>query len=157
PQCRLRFLFLMLAILSTGSVLLWGQEVTATINGTVTDPSGAGIAGATVAATDLDRNVKATTTTNDTGAYSFPRLPVSRYSVRVEAKGFQAAQNPEIVLVLNQVAKVDFQLPVGSVTQTVEVTATTPILQTESTHVETLVDTRAIVSMPLSTRNYGQL
>jgi hypothetical protein len=58
---------------------------------------------------------------------------------------------------LNQVAKVDFQLPVGSVTQTVEVTATAPILQTESTHVETLVDTRAIVSMPLSTRNYGQL
>lgn len=154
---RLRILLLTLAALFIGSVLLYGQEVTATINGTITDPSGMGIPGATVTATDLERNVKTTTTTNAAGAYSFPRLPVSRYSIRVEAKGFQASVKPEIPLVLNQVARVDMQLQVGNVSQTVEVTSAPPILETQSTNVETLINSRAIVNMPLSTRNYGQL
>ena len=154
---RLRSLFFALTALSIGSMLVLGQEVTATINGAVTDPSGRGVPGATVTATDLERNVKTTTTTNSAGAYSFPLLPVSRYSIRVEAKGFQAAVKPEVLLVLNQVARVDMQLQVGNVSQTVEVTSAPPILETESTHVETLIDSHAIVSMPLSTRNYGQL
>ena len=150
------FLYVAAAWLA-GAMVVWGQEVTATINGTVTDPSGSAVSGATVTATDLERNVKTTTTTNAVGAYSFPRLPVSRYSIRVEAKGFQTAVQPDILLVLNQIAKVDVQLQVGNVSQTVEVTSAPPILETESTNVETLIDSRAIVNMPLSTRNYGQL
>ncbi len=146
-----------LAALSVGAMTMSGQEVTATINGTVTDPSGAAVSGARVVATDLDRGVKTTTTTNGAGAYTFPRLPVSRYSVRVEANGFQAAVKPEVLLVLNQIAKVDVQLQVGNVSQTVEVNSAAPILQTESTQVGTLIDSHALVSMPLSTRNYGEL
>lgn len=133
------------------------NEVTATIDGTVTDATGAAVVGATVTATDLERGVKTQTTTNGAGLYTFPRLPVSRYSVRVEAKGFQAAVKPNILLVLNQIAKVDVQLQVGNISQTVEVSSAPPILQTESTQVGTLIDSRAIVTMPLSTRNYGQL
>lgn len=144
-------------MLLTATVAAWGQEVTATINGTVTDPSGAPVMGATVTATDLERNVKTQTTTNGAGLYTFPRLPVSRYSIRVEAKGFQSALKPEVLLVLNQIAKIDVQLQVGNVSQTVEVSSAAPILQTESTQVGTLIDSHAIVSMPLSTRNYGQL
>ncbi len=145
------------AAMLMASVPAWGQEVTAAINGVVTDPSGAPVSGATVTATDLERNVKTPTTTNSAGAYNFPRLPVSRYSIRVEAPGFQVAVKPEVLLVLNQVAKIDMQLQIGNVNQTVEVTSAAPILQTESTQVGTLIDSHAIVSMPLSTRNYGQL
>ncbi len=147
----------MLAVMLTASFTARGQEVTAAINGTVTDPSGAAIANATVTATDLEREIKTTTTTNAAGSYSFPRLPVSRYSIRVEANGFQAAVQPNILLVLNQIAKVDVQMQVGNVNQTVEVSSAAPILQTESTQVATVIDSHAIVSMPLSTRNYGQL
>lgn len=154
---RLLSFITLFSILLLGSTVLWGQEVTATINGTVTDPSGGAVSGATVTVTDLERNVKTTSTTNAAGAYSFPRLPVSRYSVRVEASGFQAAVKPEVALVLNQVAQIDVQLQVGSISQTVEVASAAPILQTQSTQVGTLIDSHAIVSMPLSTRNYGQL
>jgi hypothetical protein len=146
-----------LAVMLAATVPVWGQEVTAAITGTVTDPTGAAVVGATVTATDLERGVKTQTTTNGAGLYTFPRLPVSRYSIRVEANGFQAAVKPEVLLVLNQIAKVDMQLQVGNITQTVEVSTAAPILQTESTQVSTLIDSHAIESMPLSTRNYGQL
>ncbi len=145
------------AVLLTATVTASAQEVTAAINGTVTDPSGAAVSNATVIATDLDRGVKTTTKTNADGVYTFPRLPVSRYEVRVEAPGFQASVRSDVALVLNQVAKVDVQLQVGAVNQTVEVTSAAPILQTETTQVGTLIDSHAIVNMPLSTRNYGQL
>ncbi len=131
--------------------------MTAAINGTVTDPSGAAVARATVTATDLERGVKTTTTTNGDGAYTFPRLPVSRYQIRVEAPGFQASVQSDVALVLNQVAKVDMQLQVGAVNQTVEVTSAAPILQTESTQVGTVIDSHVIAQVPLSTRNYNQL
>src|SRR4051812_11825952 len=67
------------------------QEVTAGINGVVTDPSGAAVAGATVTAKDLDRGTTYPTTTTGGGAYNLPRIPVGRYEVRVENPGFQAA------------------------------------------------------------------
>ena len=66
------------------------QEVTAAVNGTVTDPSGAAVANAKVTVKDLDRGTASTTTTNDGGFYTFPRLPIGNYEVRVENPGFQA-------------------------------------------------------------------
>src|SRR5579875_1142012 len=153
----MRSFLCILAVILTASLAAWGQEVTATINGNVTDPTGAAVSGATVTATDIERGVKTVTTTNADGAYTFPRLPISRYTIRVEAKGFQSAVTAEIPLVLNQIAKLDVQLQIGNVSQTVEVNSSAPVLQTESTQVGTLIDSHAIVSMPLSTRNYGQL
>ncbi len=131
--------------------------MTAAINGTVTDPSGAAVSGATVTATDLERGVKTATKTNGGGAYTFPRLPVSRYRIRVEATGFQASVKSDVALVLNQVAKIDMQLQVGAMNQTVEVSSAAPILQTESTQVGTVIDSHVIEGVPLSTRNYNQL
>ncbi len=136
---------------------LSAQEVTAAINGVVTDPSGAAIAGARVTAKDLDRGTIFPTTTGNDGAYSLPRVPIGRYEVRVENSGFQSAVQSNIVLVLNQVAKADFQLQVGSTSSTVEVTTATPLLQTEQTQLGTVIDSHAIVSLPLETRNYNQL
>ena len=71
------------------------QEVSAGITGRVTDPSGSAIVGATVTAKDLDRGTDWPTTTNEDGIYAFPRIPVGRYQLKVEAKGFKTnVQSP---------------------------------------------------------------
>src|SRR5690349_19849150 len=88
----------------------WSQEVTASITGKVTDPSGAAVANAKVTATDTDRGTVWPTVTNAEGVYDLPRLPVGNYAVKVEAPGFQAAQQSKLTLVLNQIARIDFPL-----------------------------------------------
>ncbi|MGA8025579.1 MAG: carboxypeptidase-like regulatory domain-containing protein, partial [Bryobacteraceae bacterium] len=133
------------------------QEVTAAINGVVTDPSGAAVAGAKITAKDLDRGTVYPTTTANSGLYNLPRLPVGRYEIRVENPGFQTSVESNIELVLNQVAKIDFQLKVGNVNQTVEVTTAAPVLQTETTQLGTVLDAHTNVTLPLATRNYNQL
>jgi Carboxypeptidase regulatory-like domain len=145
------------ALLLSASTALWCQEVTAAINGTVTDPSGAAVAGAKVTAKDLDRGTAYPTTTDSGGHYNLPRIPVGNYEVRVENPGFQAAVESPVVLQLNQVAKIDFQLKVGNVNETVEVTTAAPVLQTETTQLGTVLDARTNEALPLATRNYNQL
>src|SRR5581483_1958401 len=110
-----------------------GQEVTAAVVGTVTDPSGAPIKDADVTVTDAERGTTWTARTNDAGAYNLPRLPVGSYTVKVTAPGFQTALHPAFTLVLNQTARVDVQMKVGQVNETVEVTTAAPVLQTETT------------------------
>ncbi|HZP17796.1 MAG TPA: carboxypeptidase-like regulatory domain-containing protein, partial [Terriglobales bacterium] len=133
------------------------QEVTAAIVGTVTDPSGAPINGASVTATDVDRGVIWTAKTNDTGAYSILRIPIGNYRLKVEMRGFAISEVPPFTLVLNQTARVDVQMKVGAVSETVEVTGATPLLQTQSTEVSTIIDANTNVSLPLASRNYLQL
>src|ERR1700730_4929217 len=81
---------------------VWAQEVTASIVGTVTDPSGAPINGADVTATDTERGTTWSAKTNDSGSYSILRIPVGSYSVKVGASGFQTSTHPAFTLVLNQ-------------------------------------------------------
>ena len=126
----------------------FAQEVTAAINGVITDPSGAAISGAKVTVKDLDRGTVFPASTDSVGRYSLPRLPVGRYEVRAENPGFQTAIQSPVVLVLNQVAKIDFQMAIGDVNQTVEVTASAPILQTQTTQLGTVLDARTNVSLP---------
>jgi hypothetical protein len=133
------------------------QEVTATISGRVTDPSGSAIAGAKVTATDTQRGTQFPTVTNADGVYNIPRVPIGTWDVKVENAGFQAAVQKNITLVLNQVARLDFQLQVGNVSQSVEVTAAAPLLQIESTQLGTVIDSRTNAQIPLATRNYVQL
>ncbi len=135
----------------------WSQEVTAAINGLITDSSGAAVAGAKVSAKDLDRGTTFPTTTDSSGFYNLPRLPVGQYELRVENTGFQTAVRSDIVLQMNQNARVDVQLQVGNVNQTVEVTSAAPVLQTQTTQLGTVIDAKTNVQLPLATRNYIQL
>ncbi|HTM36521.1 MAG TPA: carboxypeptidase regulatory-like domain-containing protein [Terriglobales bacterium] len=144
-------------LLTAFSGLALGQDVTASIVGTVTDPSGAPIKGADIAATDRDRGAVWTAKTDDTGAYSLLRLPTGNYTVKVTAAGFQTANHAPFTLVLNQAAKIDVQMKVGQVNETVEVAGGTPILQTESPEVSTILSPEAVTSVPLAGRNYLQL
>src|SRR3984893_4775668 len=150
--------FLALVLLTTASPrLLWSQEVTANIVGTVLDPSGAPIKGAPVAATDVDRGTVWNAETNDAGAYNLLRLPIGTYTVKVTDQGFQTVSHAPFTLVLNQTARVDVQLKMGAVSTAVEVISSTPLLQTETTEVSTIIDANTNVSLPLAARNYLQL
>jgi len=133
------------------------QEVTAAIVGTVADPSGAPIKGAKVTATDTQRGTSYAGETNDSGAYNITRLPVGTYDLKVAAAGFQTAVHAAFTLVLNQTARVDVQMKVGQVSETVDVTGSAPILQTERAEVSTVIDAQTNDRLPLATRNYVQL
>jgi hypothetical protein len=148
---------MLLLALTCGAHLAWAQEVTAAITGTVTDSSGAPIAGASVTARDVARDVSYPTETNADGIYYLTRLQIGRYEIKIEAKGFRTALRPAFELVLNQVARVDVQLVVGTVSETVEITGATPLLQTETTELGTHLDHVVTQSIPLITRNYGEL
>src|SRR2546426_5546925 len=100
-----------------------GQQVTAAITGVVTDPSGAPIVNAAVTAKDTQRGTAWTTQTNEAGVYNLPRIPIGTYTVSVEAKGFQTALRPAFTLEINQTARIDVQMTIGQVSETVEVTA----------------------------------
>ncbi|MGB7864420.1 MAG: carboxypeptidase-like regulatory domain-containing protein, partial [Candidatus Sulfotelmatobacter sp.] len=134
-----------------------GQEVTAAIVGTVTDASGAPVKGAVVKATDVDRGTVWTAETNETGAYNLLRLPIGTYGVKVTAPGFETTVYPPFALVLDQTARVDAQLKVGKISETIEVTGAAPLLQTETTDISTHIDSQVTENVPLLTRNYGQL
>src|SRR5437899_1086877 len=146
-----------LVALFVGANVAWGQDVTAAITGTVTDESGAAIVGATVTAKSVERGVTFAGATNEAGIYRIAQLPVGNYDLKVEKQGFQSSLYPALVLVLNQVARIDVQLKVGQVTQTVEVTGAAPVLKTEATQVDTIVNAATNDNLPLASRNYVQL
>jgi hypothetical protein len=140
-----------------GASSAFAQEVTATITGTVTDQSGAAVVGANVTTKSVEHGTTYTAITNDAGIYRIPLLPVGNYDLRIEKSGFQTALYPVFTLVLNQIARIDVELKVGAVSQTVEVTGAAPILKTESTTVDTVIDAKTNDALPLATRNYVQL
>lgn len=151
--------FVVLLLIGVLGVLqpAWSQEVTASIVGTVTDPSGAPLKDAEVIATDTDRGTVLTTKTNDSGAYNITRVPVGHYTVKITAPGFQSAVQSGVTLVLNQTARIDIQMKMGQVSETVEVTGSAPVLQTDRTEVSTIIDSKTNDTLPLATRNYVQL
>ncbi len=133
------------------------QDISAKISGTVTDPSGAVVANATVTAREISRDVTTTTKSNASGTYYLGPLGPGQYQLTVEAPGFTSVQRPPFTLVLNQVARVDVALPVGQESQTVQVSGAAPLLETDQSYLGTVLDARANVTLPLATRNYNQL
>ncbi len=134
-----------------------GQQSAGSVTGLVTDMSGSAIANATVTIRDTDRGTTWTSRTTDAGLYVFPTIPVGRIQVTVDASGFAHAIREPFTLVLNQVARVDVQLKVSAVSETVTVSGAPPLLQTGSTEVGTIIDANAANSLPLATRDINQL
>jgi len=155
PASRMLGIFILaLCCLSLRAI---GQDVTATINGTITDAAGKVVPNATVTATDIDRGTVWPAKSNDNGFYNLASLPIGHYEVRVTVPGFRTAVQSPIELQLNQVAAVNIQLVVGANTETVQVVNEAPLLQTESTDVGTVIDAQTNVALPLASRNYLQL
>ena len=132
--------------------LLWGQA-TGTMSGYVKDPSGASVAQAKVTATLVERGTTFTTQTDSEGFYNFPALDPGTYTLTVQRAGFNRYTQEGLVLTVRQNLRVDATLAVGSVTESVTVTAAAPLVDTASSTVSGLVDDRRIVDLPLNGRN----
>lgn len=127
------------------------------ITGTVMDASGSAIVGAQVTITSTTTNQSRKAATNDAGSYSAPFLVPGVYDVSVASSGFKVATRRAVDLQVDAVARIDFQLQVGEVTQQVEVTGGAPLVDTENTALGTVIENRRIVDLPLNGRNYLQL
>ena len=149
-----------------GSVLLvfsvmthsaWSQTVTAAIVGTITDPAGAAVSGATVTATSVERGTTYSAVSERDGLYRIPSVPVGNYTLTVDKTGFATVTREAFVLTMNEVARIDLALKIGQTSQTVKVTGTAPLLQTQSTQVSTIIDAKTNDELPLATRDYVEL
>jgi hypothetical protein len=130
---------------------------TATILGTVTDSSGAVVAGAQVTVVNVATQFTRVVQTNDSGEYVASAVPTGSYSVTVQKTGFERLERSGLELTAASRLQVDLQLIVGSQTETVSVTAATPLLQSQSAEVSSLVDSRQMVALPLVSRNFTDL
>ncbi len=120
-----------------------------TISGIVTDSSGAAIPGANVSALNPATNLAQTVVTSDDGTYNFLYLQVGNYTVTAEKPGFSKGQATNVRVSVNTTTRVDVQLQVGEIQQTLEVQAEAPLLQTEKTDLGKVVSTKAILDLPL--------
>src|SRR5258706_5295049 len=109
---------------------LWAQEFRATVTGRVTDPSNSAVPNAVVQARNLATNELATATTDSQGNYSIPFLKPGSYSLTAEAKGFKKVTQENFTLNVGQTATLNLTLEVGSVTESMTVTADVPLIDT---------------------------
>ncbi|HTH52686.1 MAG TPA: TonB-dependent receptor [Edaphobacter sp.] len=137
---------------------LSAQTITSSVNGTVTDPNGAVVPGATITLTNVETNVATTTQTNSAGVYNVRFLQVGRYTLAVEASGFARQVSKPFTLEAGQDAKLDSQLSVQGTTSAVNVNSElVPLINTENAQLATTLDKTAIDAVPLIGRNFVQL
>jgi hypothetical protein len=130
------------------------QVDTGTISGTVTDASGAVIGGATVTLTNEGTSATLSTTVGSDGGYKFTPVRIGSYKLSATSQGFQTTEQKNIVVNVGSSVLVNFNLKPGQVTETVEVTTTTPVLETQDASVGQVVNSRNVNNLPLNGRNF---
>ncbi len=133
------------------------QTTNGLMTGTITDASGAVVAGAQVNVTDQGTGELRTTTTDANGYYIVPQLPPRIYDISIKKQGFATVDRPNVQLQVNQSATLDFKLTVSSTAQTIKVTGAPPALNTTSATLGTVIGHSATVDMPLNGREFTQL
>ncbi len=147
-------LVLALAVLFCGRL---NAGVTASISGTVTDASGAAVAGATVTATNVDTGIATTQSTNGQGYYSFQSLALGKYTIEVQQKGFKVYQKTGVVLDVNDALVVDVTLQVGQSTEKIVVESSALHVEASSTQMGEVIAGKEMTDVPLLTRSYTDL
>ncbi len=137
--------------------LLPAQSTTGSILGTVTDSSGAVVPGATVTVANMDTNISSSFLTNGSGDYVATLLPIGRYSVAVETRGFKKSISTDIQVNVEDRLRLDFTLQVGNIIDTVEVQSAAPLLQTDSSNLGQVVESKRIEDLPLNGRFFSRL
>ncbi|MGC1784092.1 MAG: carboxypeptidase regulatory-like domain-containing protein [Acidobacteriaceae bacterium] len=143
-------------LLSVGAPRLLAQAV-GSIRGTVADASGAVIPGASVAATNSGTGLSRTESTNQDGIFVFPDLPIGSYNFEISKPGFETQKRQGTVLLTGQTLALDISLKVGSSSQSVEVTSAAPLIQLDTSSIQTSVNQRQMRDLPLNGRNPLQL
>jgi len=135
----------------------FGQGITGTLLGTVTDSSGSVIVGATASAKNVNTGVVNSTTTGPEGYYTIPNLPPGRYTVTVQYTGFKTGVSENNTVQVEQTTRVDFSLSPGQVTEQVQITAEAPLVQSTTSDLGSVVEAKEINSLPLNGRLFEQL
>src|SRR2546426_615621 len=129
---------------------------TGAITGTVTDPTGGVIPGVAVTAAEKATGAKRSTVTDASGGYRFNLLPPGVYQLQFSAKGFKTVVPFDVTITVTEVSTLNVGMVLGEQSETVEVTASAQLVQTQSATLGTVVENRTLTEVPLSTRNYTQ-
>lgn len=157
PSSRPTVLSFVLFVIASLNSLANGQTETATIYGSVTDPTGAVVSGATVHLIDVDRGIKSEVATGNAGFYTLANVRPGHYQMEVEKSGFKTSRLTEITVNVQHNLEENFKLVLGSVSEVITVVASAENLNTTDASVSTLVDNQFIVNMPLNGRSFSSL
>jgi hypothetical protein len=153
---RVRALAACLLLVFSSSVLR-AQSTTASLTGRVIDPSKALISGARIAGINTATNFRYETTSNPSGEYHLTNLPPGLYELEIEKPGFKKLIKPDVTLHVQDTIEIDFELTLGSASETVTVQSGTPLMNTESATVSTVIDHTFVENLPLNGRSFQTL
>lgn len=155
---KIRFRIAAILAMSLGlAIPVFSQSTTGAIVGTVADPSGAAVPGVRIAAIEERTNFREQSVSGEDGGYAFPSLRPGQYRIETEAQGFRKLVRGGIELRINDRLRVDLELQIGAMTESVQVTAAAPLVESESGAVGAVIENRKIVNLPLNARNPFQL
>lgn len=149
-----RFVSMLVSVFLLYATPLRAQRTTADVLGTITDASGAVLPKVMVTVHNLDTGAAFKTESNQSGEYAVAQLPIGRYSITAVSPGFKTWTVPQVSLAIGDRLRQDVQLELGNLEQSVEVTAASPALQTDSSSLGSLVSTQALQNLPLNGRNF---
>ncbi|MGB9606510.1 MAG: carboxypeptidase-like regulatory domain-containing protein, partial [Bryobacteraceae bacterium] len=138
-------------------LLAHAQTPTATVVGRITDPTGAVVPGVTVKVTHLDTNVAQQAVSNEIGEYTIPYLDPGRYALEASLAGFRTWRRDEFTLVVGQILRIDIPLEVGTAAETVTVSETPVLLNTETGTRGEVTSQEEIKELPLNGRDFSDL
>src|SRR5271154_4605649 len=144
----LRLIFCCFLLAAFGASSAFSQAVSSTIIGTVTDASGAAVPSAKVTITEMNTGISHTVMANGSGNYTLADIPPGRYQVAVEMTGFKKELKDNIDVVVDSTARIDVQLQPGSVSETVEVSATAAVLKADRADITTTIPQVAVDDLP---------
>ena len=146
---------LLLFTLTAASVI--AQNTQGVITGTVQDSTGAVVEGAEITATNVSTGGVSTTTSTSGGAFRFPALLVGKYDVTASARGFQTVKETGVEVLISSTVALNFTLQVGALTETIEVRSQATAVQSESSDVGTVIDTKQVIELPLALGGVGAM
>jgi hypothetical protein len=156
-NCRVVAAVMLLVLFLSWASLLPAQTTNATITGFVTDPTKAVVVGAKVDVINMDTNIRYAATTNQAGSYTASNLPPGPYRIEVQKPGFKTVVKSDLVLHVQDTAAINFEMAVGSVSETVTVQAGGLVIDTTDATVSTVVDRQFAENLPLNGRSFQSL
>ncbi|HWB97639.1 MAG TPA: carboxypeptidase-like regulatory domain-containing protein, partial [Bryobacteraceae bacterium] len=153
PAC----LFLLTVLALTTPAIAQVSSGFGSISGLVQDASGAGVSHSKITVTNVNTGVSRSAQADESGRYTVLSLPIGEYEVRAEASGFRPVVRNGIILVIGRTALVDFNLPVGQLTEVVTVTESAPLIESANATIGQVIQNAQVVALPLNGRSYTQL
>src|SRR5690349_21710035 len=144
-------------LLLSFTFVLYAQSTNASLTGRITDPTKALIIGARITAISAGTDLRYEARTNGAGEYHLANLPPGRYRIEIEKPGFNKLVKPDVLLHVQDALEINFELKVGSASETVTVEGGAPLLDVSGATVSTLIDNRFVENMPLNGRSFSSL